>query len=79
MMQIPTSGLLTDGICYKFYKCTCGDHPRLTCSKTIKLHLQSGMTQAAAVTEVKKVVPILVQLILDQRDALEAFTDLPSP
>ena len=76
-MQVPSVGILSNGTGYMFYKCHCnGQQSRgqvLECSRLEPVDLRHGMSAAKALKVVGTVLRTMVQLFVDQKNALDSF------
>ena len=76
VVQVPSAGILTNGIANIFYKCHHDGQPNgqpvVTCSEFLTVDLHKGISARSAVATVMKVVRTVVQLFIDQQKALSS-------
>lgn len=76
-LQVPSAGILSNGTAYIFYKCQHASQqdgqPFLACSEFMIVELHKGITAQLALQAVMKVLKTMVQLFVDQKEALRNF------
>lgn len=72
-MQVPSAGIFTNETGYLFYKCQYDPQPALVCSKFMGVELQEGICAHQSREAVMNVLQTMVQLFLDQQEALRNF------
>jgi hypothetical protein len=80
-LQVPSFGILSNGLIYKFYKFDASDasNKRLVHSARLVLKLDKGITAADAQKEAAPVLGRLVHMIIQQKDAVLAMRDAKKP
>ena len=76
-LQVPSFGILSNGLVYKFYKFDASDasNKRLVHSTRLVLKLDKGITAADAQKEAAPILGRLVHMITQRKDAVLAMRD----
>jgi hypothetical protein len=80
-LQVPSFGILSNGLTYKLYKFDASDasNKRLVHSTRLVLKLDEGITAADAQKEAAPILGRLVHMITQQKDAVLAMRDAKKP